>query len=686
MRYIRLRVWFLIGGLVLILFLLLKFAADSSGIYEGENPITEQVITENYPKLYNGVFERDIEAIEPFLTHSNDTLRSQGWRAFASTPVDSLDPYLELAVQQNSEVAWFALSKHEVASDQLRELEKLWTQQPELKSGIARLLGQQGDEESLHFLLDAIDTEIAGEYHYALALSRLILHFELTETQQIHLLQNAFDTNNNKVRRAYLYGWYRGAETPLQPVARDTLKGRWQAQGMGIDRTLDQYVNKMLPEETTYLLTNFYNGEQDLENEVSLALELATSVEKLEMTSRNSLAARILLMHPNAHVKSRVLRSIENKIEKNDGLYQYISSTMLEESGLSKSVWLDGVKVIGRIDTSFTSEHQEGVEQSVEENPYLLPKAMDLWRTTKPAEEYLNRLSEFVNQQDTLATMYVLEDLNTFWENVEEPSEEIIRQIRDITFNALSYNDRGIVYMARPLLEREKLFQESDFQRINSVTDAFILPEDVEALQQLGILYKERFEEQGQPVIDSLATLNYAPLNRSFAEAGWDVEVPEEVTPEFRRPEWERLWKLGTNPKIRFQTVKGTFDLELYPLKAPATVSAIDSLSRAGAYEGIPFHRVVPNFVIQGGDIERQDGFGGPDFVLPTEASELEFERGAAGIASAGKDTEGSQYFMMHFWKPHLNGNYTLFGKVIEGMDVVERIEVGDQVRSISWY
>jgi cyclophilin family peptidyl-prolyl cis-trans isomerase len=112
----------------------------------------------------------------------------------------------------------------------------------------------------------------------------------------------------------------------------------------------------------------------------------------------------------------------------------------------------------------------------------------------------------------------------------------------------------------------------------------------------------------------------------------------------------------------------------------------IDSLNRAEHYDGVPFHRVIPNFVIQGGDIERRDGFGGPDFVIPTEASEQEFVRGAVGIASAGPDTEGSQYFMMHQWKPHLNGNYTRFGKVTDGMDVVDRIVKGDKVLSTTWY
>src|SRR5699024_2711485 len=98
------------------------------------------------------------------------------------------------------------------------------------------------------------------------------------------------------------------------------------------------------------------------------------------------------------------------------------------------------------------------------------------------------------------------------------------------------------------------------------------------------------------------------------------------------------------------------------------------------------FHCVVPNFGIQVGFIERQDGFCVPAFVLSTEASELGFTPEAAGIASAGTDTEDSQYFMMFQWAPHLNGNYTRFGKVVDGMDVIERIEVGDKVLSTDWY
>ncbi len=86
------------------------------------------------------------------------------------------------------------------------------------------------------------------------------------------------------------------------------------------------------------------------------------------------------------------------------------------------------------------------------------------------------------------------------------------------------------------------------------------------------------------------------------------------------------------------------------------------------------------SFVIQGGDIDRKDGYGGPDYRIPTEPSFHSFERGMVGIASAGTDTEGSQFFIMLNWSPHLDGNYTIFGRVTKGMDVADRIQIGDRV------
>lgn len=688
MKYVRFRVWVLFAVLITIVVLLFKWSAESGGIYKSSSPVTDSAITAAYPELYQAIYQRDANGIKPFLSHEIDTVRSQAWRTLATTPVDSPAPYVELAQQQNSEVAWFALSKYDFEAEQLRTLEGLWKDQPELRPGIARVLGQQGDQQSLDILLDAINTDISQEYEYALALSRLLIRFEVEEEQQIRILQKAFDASQRELRRAYLYGWYRGAETPLQSAAQDTLRNRWREQGMGIDRTLDQYVNALLPAQTTYLLTNFYNGEQNLEHEVQLAVELARSVRELDLTDRNALAAKILLIHPNPHVQGQTLKSLTGKLTEGDNLYQYINRSMVSDATLSHSVWLRALQAAATVDEGIIDDHAQRIERIVEENPYLLSQILQLWQINQPVDEYIRRVRSIVDRENPLATMQVLQAFDVFWDNVDEAeqSSSIIEEIRQLIFKALDLRDRGVAYTVRPLLEDEALFGAEDFQRINETLTAFSLPEDIEVYQQFGALYRERFEEKARPVIDSLAALNYAPLNRSLANAGWEVEIPEEKECSFRTPNWERLWELGTDPVWSLRTEKGAIAIQLDPLRAPATVSAIDSLSRVGAYDGVPFHRVVPNFVIQGGDIERQDGFGGPDFILPTEALEWEFERGAVGIASAGTDTEGSQYFVMHQWAPHLNGNYTRFGRVVDGMDVVDRIEMGNKVLSTSWY
>jgi cyclophilin family peptidyl-prolyl cis-trans isomerase/HEAT repeat protein len=129
-------------------------------------------------------------------------------------------------------------------------------------------------------------------------------------------------------------------------------------------------------------------------------------------------------------------------------------------------------------------------------------------------------------------------------------------------------------------------------------------------------------------------------------------------------------------------TDKGTFIIELLPEEAPLTVDSFVQLARRGYFNNITFHRVVPNFVIQGGD-PRGDGNGGPGYQIRCEINEARYERGAIGMALSGKDTGGSQWFATHSPQPHLDGGYTVFGRVREGMEVVDRIMRGDVIRSI---
>ncbi|MCX7984961.1 MAG: peptidylprolyl isomerase [Bacteroidetes bacterium] len=152
--------------------------------------------------------------------------------------------------------------------------------------------------------------------------------------------------------------------------------------------------------------------------------------------------------------------------------------------------------------------------------------------------------------------------------------------------------------------------------------------------------------------------------------------------PEPRSLNWSRFDKLAVRPRIEFTTTKGVFTIELFKEVAPATVLSIVELVEKKFYNGLTFHRVVPGFVVQGGD-PRGDGWGGPGYTIRTEVyPETYYEEGMCGMASAGKDTEGSQFFVTHVPTPHLNGRYTLFGRVIKGMDVIQSIMLGDVIHS----
>jgi peptidyl-prolyl cis-trans isomerase B (cyclophilin B) len=132
-------------------------------------------------------------------------------------------------------------------------------------------------------------------------------------------------------------------------------------------------------------------------------------------------------------------------------------------------------------------------------------------------------------------------------------------------------------------------------------------------------------------------------------------------------------------------TSRGKVKLELYPQHAPVTVNSFVFLAREGFYDGVTFHRVIPNFVIQGGD-PTGTGTGGPGYRFPDEfqGNPLTHETGIISMANAGPGTNGSQFFITHSPQPHLDGKHTVFGKVVRGQDVVNAIQQGDVMESVT--
>ncbi|MEW5929852.1 MAG: peptidylprolyl isomerase [Gemmatimonadota bacterium] len=139
----------------------------------------------------------------------------------------------------------------------------------------------------------------------------------------------------------------------------------------------------------------------------------------------------------------------------------------------------------------------------------------------------------------------------------------------------------------------------------------------------------------------------------------------------------------GWSPRVRIDTESGPIDLRLFAADAPLTTMNFAALAQQGFFDGQQWPRVVPNFVIQGGD-PRGDTSGGPGYAIRDEINRHPYGTGTLGMALSGPDTGGSQWFVTHSPHPHLDGTYTVFGEVIEGMDVVNLVQVGETISRIT--
>lgn len=251
--------------------------------------------------------------------------------------------------------------------------------------------------------------------------------------------------------------------------------------------------------------------------------------------------------------------------------------------------------------------------------------------------------------------------------------------------------ERYDYYAVAPLVEAyDRLVSPTDSEAMIAILKAFppiltATPDD----DPIGIL-EDKDRDKAMALLESARhdgdpTVSAAAATALTTITGKTVEpaTPPSTTPP---PQFDldlaMALEQGKNPLATVATNRGNFTIRLMGNEAPGTVANFVTLARRGFYNGLTFHRVVPDFVVQGGD-PRGDGWGGPGYTIRCEYNPLLYSRGRVGMALSGKDTGGSQFFITHSPQPHLNGRYTIFGEVTEGMDVVDQIQVGDTITEI---
>ncbi len=335
------------------------------------------------------------------------------------------------------------------------------------------------------------------------------------------------------------------------------------------------------------------------------------------------------------------------------------------------------------------SEAQERIEFLVKQKdklpPISIPEIIIAFAKFK-AVELEEVLSEFLNHEDLFIRSTAANLLGDIKPETPEKAAEIYKRLSDALWAARTdkLNDASL-----------------------SILDALKKQYENRLPQTIKIAYMTPFLSAiGSP--DYLIRRKAAEIYRGFNIPKPDpmtvgdpafkaYEIPKDLgVVKFNKPEIS----LGNSRIVRadyksaisrengsaraiLTTDKGEFTIQFFPEEAPLTVENYIKLAKSGYFNGLEIHRVVPNFVMQDGD-PRGDGNGGPGWQIRCEINQIPYERGTVGMALSGKDTGGSQWFVAHSRQPHLDGGYTVFGKVNEeGMKIVDNLVRGDKILSV---
>jgi cyclophilin family peptidyl-prolyl cis-trans isomerase len=418
---------------------------------------------------------------------------------------------------------------------------------------------------------------------------------------------------------------------------------------------------------------------QDASADVRMAATLA--LRKIKTDAAAQSIKKILENEENINIKINAVRALQNfpfedvKSLLYKSLYDKNSNIGIATSEVVKPLateknWIELSNLTGRIQHWRIQANLYEASLSATENKALIDEVITLYRQSfSPYQKaaLITALQSSVSSYD-----FIEQELTTTENSVIRASaasalaamtgnkkfnEKLRLRFADLCQRIMPDGDVAVIgtlagVLANPTLEYRTLIK--DFNFLHESRKKLSLPKDNEALQ---------------------------PLEAAIAHFEHRKTVP--VKNEFNNPiDWDLVKKIPTDQKVIVKTSRGHITLRLLVEEAPGSVANFVKLARDKYYDKKYFHRVVPNFVAQAG-CNRGDGWGGENYSIRSEFGHTRYKTGSVGMASAGKDTEGTQWFITHSPTPHLDGRYSIFAEVVEGMDVVNFIEVGDQILSV---
>ncbi|MBF9222183.1 peptidylprolyl isomerase [Hymenobacter ruricola] len=633
--------------------------------------------------------ERNTAALLPFLSNANPTYRREAALAFASVQapaaVPGLLPLLRDAAPDVRRAAAYALGQigDSTAVDSLR-VRVLKENDDQVRRYVHEALGRTVTRRNLPELW-RVETlnDTARNAALALGLSRAALRGLVspeTIRRTVLLLNSPKLPVRARVQAAVGLSRTRGLDADLKRLAETTLvrvaqKDRSYAVRAAAASALGKIANnpaKSAEAAKTGEVT-FYDGHSTAPRPATTLARLATkdrdyrvrlsAIRALPFGQEDYAASRKALFYVLANDQPAVALTAA----------EWLLAHAKGESGAALAALADGNKqasprvraallqaAVHHASPAARPSLVETIEKRYPTAPTVYEKGFLLQALGEdPAAFDFVRTEAFAAGQSPVVAGYALTALLAMRRNVDFPAAKQA-DFAAAMRQALAGGDVAQLGVAAEALADAKLYPEpqaADLTALRQAQAKLQLPREIEAWQSLQQAL-DKLEKKAKPTPSPIATAQQHPID------------------------WVVLQGVPLGQQVRLRTSKGIILLELKPNEAPGAVASFVTLIGQHFYDSLYFHRVVPNFVAQGGD-PRGDGNGSAPYNLRSEFGDLRYQEGSLGLASAGKDTESCQFFITHTPTPHLDGRYPIFAQVVGGMDVVHKLDIGDRILGV---
>ena len=634
----------------LLLLLLIVAACNKQPQKSAANKYTNTTVQQ----IHNLKNDRNTKALLPYLKSENALFRREAALAFASVQDEAAlqdlilllrDPSAEVCLQAAYAIGQLGNVEAEGALMAAVEKERL----PEVRTTILEAIGKTCTEKGLNFLSAYPAKDSVTEAGIAWGLYRAGLR-KILNQEGINLAVNLLaEGKSEQARLGAAHFLARSPRLELTEHFEQIAHVAKNDAAPAVRMAATQALGKVEPEKAYETLINTLTSSKDYRVQVNTIRALqAQPFEKVH----NIFSELLFTAHPLTALS--IADYFLMKGEKS-GAASFFETAKKIENWRVRAVLLAAAMRYGQPELREQVKTYSTKLYNQTENLY--EKGLLLKALSEDIKQYDFISQETFRTNQPIIRTYGMEALADMRKQKEFPKDLKVT-FAQIFRKAIETGDVAMVGLAagvirEPALDMKQEFEDIEF--LNVAKSKLVLPRDIETYQELQ------------------RTINYLTDSE---------EKPVPTTTAAKPINWNTLKKLPANPKALLKTAKGNITIEFFPNEAPATVANFIDLAQQGSYNNKSFHRVVPNFVAQAG-CTRGDGWGSTDFFIRSEFAPLNFKEGYIGMASAGKDTESCQWFITHSPTPHLDGRYTIFARVTEGMDVVHQLNIGDVITAI---